>query len=169
MAAGDAYIKVGTSKLCNGEGTADVAFSMEGIATANGRVSAQIDWGASPRPAMYAWSCEVQWQATPTQGSTLDLYVAGAPDADATQVDGDIGTSDAALGDVDMRYNLQYIGSVVSENAAASEKCVKSGVFYFPQRYMSIVGYNGAGATTNATDSNFRFDIVPIYWQAQSS
>lgn len=165
--ANEAYIRKGTSKLVNGEAGADVAWSMEGIATANGRVSAQIDWGAVPRPALYEWSCEVQWQATPTQGGVLELYVAGAPDADATQIDGDVGSSDAALGDVDMRRNLQYIGSVTSENAAASEVCVASGSFYFPQRYMSIVGYNGAGATTNATDSNFRFNIVPIYWQAQ--
>lgn len=165
--ANEAYIRKGTSKLVNGEAGADVALSMEGVANGAGRVSAQIDWGAAPRPGMYEWSCEVQWQATPTQGATLDLYVAGAPDGDSTQIDGDIGTSDAALGDVDMRYNLQYIGSVVSENAAASEKCVKSGTFTFTPRYMSIVGYNGGGAAINATDSNFRFNIIPVYWQGQ--
>ena len=165
--ANEIYLRKGTSKLVNGEAGADTAWSMEGVATANGRVSAQIDWGAAPRPDWYEWSCEVQWQATPTQGAVLELYVAGAPDGDSTQVDGDIGTSDAALGDVDMRRNLKLIGAVVSENAAASEKCVASGTFQHTQRYMSLVGYNGAGATINATDSNFRFDIVPIYWQGQ--
>ena len=165
--ANEAYIRKGTSKSVNGEAGADVAFSMEAVTTGNGRVSTQIDWGAAPRPATYEWSCEVQWQATPTQGGVLELYVAGAPDADATQIDGDIGNTDAALGDVDMRRNLRYIGAVVSENAAASEKCVASGTFEFTQRYMSIVGYNNGGATTNATDSNFRFDITPVYWQGQ--
>lgn len=165
--ANEAYIRKGTSKLVNGEAGADVALSMEAVTTGNGRVSAQIDWGAAPRPATYEWSCEVQWQATPTQGGVLELYVAGAPDGDSTQIDGDVGTTDAALGDVDMRRNLRYIGCVVSENAAASEICVASGTFEFTQRYMSIVGYNGGGATTNATDSNFRFNIVPVYWQGQ--
>jgi len=165
--ANEAYIRKGTSKLVNGEAGADVALSMEGVASAAGRVSAQIDWGAAPRPAIYEWSCEVQWQATPTQGGMLELYVAGAPDGDSTQIDGDVGTTDAALGDVDMRRNLRYIGCVVSENAAASEICVASGTFEFTQRYMSIVGYNGGGATINATDSNFRFNIVPVYWQGQ--
>jgi hypothetical protein len=164
--ANQAYINKGTSKLVNGEAGADVAFSMEGVTTANGRVSAQIDWGALPRPAMYEWSCEVQWQATPTQGAVLELYVAGAPDADSTQIDGDIGATDAALGDVDMRRNLTYIGCVVSENATASEICVASGLFMFTQRYMSIVGYNAGGSTIHATDSAFRFNIVPVYWQA---
>lgn len=166
--ANEAYIRKGTSKLVNGEAGADVAWSMEGVATANGRVSDQIDWGAAPRPCLYEWSCEVQWQATPTQGLGLELYVAGAPDGDSTQIDGDVGASDAALGDVDQRRNLQYIGAVISENAAASEACVASGIFMFTQRYMTLVGYNGAGATTNATDSNFRFNIVPVYFQAQT-
>ena len=165
--ANEIYLRKGTSKLVNGEAGADVAWSMEAVANAAGRVSAQIDWGAAPRPDWYEWSCEVQWQATPTQGSVLELYVAGAPDADNTQLDGDVGTSDAALGDIDMRRNLKYIGCVVSENAAASEICVASGTFQFTPRYMSIVGYNGAGATINATDSNFRFNIIPIYWQGQ--
>ena len=165
--ANEIYLRKGTSKLVNGEAGADVAWSMEAVANAAGRVSAQIDWGAAPRPDWYEWSCEVQWQATPTQGAILELYVAGAPDADNTQLDGDIGTSDAALGDIDMRRNLRYIGCVVSENAAASEICVASGTLQFTPRYMSIVGYNAGGATINATDSNFRFNIIPVYWQGQ--
>lgn len=165
--ANEAYIRKGTSLLVNGEAGADVAWSMEGVTTANGRVSAQIDLGVAPRPAWYTWSCEVQFQATPTQGKGVELYIAGAPDADNTQIDGDIGTTDAALGDVDMRRNLRAIGYVVSENAAASEICVSSGRFMHTERYISIVGYNDSGATINATDTNFRFNLVPLYWQGQ--
>lgn len=165
--ANEAYIRKGTALLINGEAGADYAWSVEALANAAGRVSAQIDLGAAPRPYEYEWSCEVQWQATPTQYATLDLYVAAAPDADSTQIDGDIGASDAALGDVDMLRNLRYIGSVVSENAAASEKCVASGTFRHTMRYLSLVAYNGGGATINATDSSFRFDLVPVYIQGQ--
>jgi hypothetical protein len=165
--ANEVYVTTGTALLFNGEVGANVAFSMEGVANASGRVSAQRDLGAAPRAYMYRWSCEVQWQATPTQYATLDLYIATAPDGDSTQIDGDVGASDAALGDVDMRYNLQYIGSVVSENAAASEICVASGVFECFARYISIVGYNGGGASINATDSNFRFNLQPIAYQQQ--
>lgn len=165
--ANEAYIRKGTSLLINGEVGAAYAFSMEAIANAAGRVSAQIDLGVAPRPGIYQWSCEVQFQATPTQGSGLELYLAFAPDADATQIDGDVGNADAALGDIDMRRNLQFIGMVISENAAASEKCVASGRVQITERYVSVVGYNASGATTNATDSNFRFDLVPVYWQGQ--
>ncbi len=164
--ANEAYIRKGTSKLVNGAAGADVAFSIEGRGTGAGWVSAQIDWGAAPRPATYEWSCEAKWQGTPTQGAVLELYVAGAPDADSTQIDGNVGSTDAALGDVDMRRNLRYIGCVVVEDATTAIR-VSSGSFEFTQRYMSIVGYNGGGTSLDATDSNFRFDIVPVYWQGQ--
>ena len=165
--ANESYITGGTVLSINGEAGADYAFSMEGITNSNGRVSAQIDLGAAPRPSIYSWSAEAQMQATPTQGGTIDFYIAKAPDSDSTQIDGDVGTTDAALADVDMRRNLQYIGSIVSENAAASEKMVGSGVFAVYDRYITIVGYNGAGATTNATDSNFQFKLTPKAFQGQ--
>ena len=162
--ANEAYIKTGTALLVNGEAGANVAWSVEGLTNNNGRVSAQIDLGASPRPGLYKWSCKVQFQATPTQGAGLELYKAGAPDGDATQIDGDIGATDAALGDIDMRRNLQSIGFVVSENAAAAEKCVASGVFEHADRYLSLVAHNSSGATVNVTDSNFVFTFQPYSW-----
>lgn len=165
--ANELYLKTGTALKVNGEAGADVAWSMEGVTSTNGRVSAQIDLGAAPRPYRFKWSCEVQFQATPTQGAGIELYKAGAPDGDSTQIDGDIGAIDAALGDVDMRRNLCPIGFVISENAAASEKCVTSGTFEHHDRYLSLVGYNASGATTNATDSNFIFTLQPIYDQGQ--
>ena len=165
--ANESYVNNGTSLLISGEAGAAYAFTVEGLANAAGRVSAQIDLGAAPRPNVYQWSCEVQFQATPTQGASLDLHMATAPDGDATQIDGDVGNSDAALGDVDMRSNLDFIGSVISENAAASEKCVNSGEFQTTTRYITIVAYNGSGATVNATDSNFRFNMQPKYFQGQ--
>lgn len=160
-------INKGSALLAGGEAGATVAWSMEGVANAAGRVSAQYDLGALPRGAEIEWSCEVQFQATPTQYKGLELYVAGAPDHDSTQIDGDIGATDAALGDVDMRRNLKFIGYVVSENAAASEKCVASGSFRFNARYISFVGYNDSGATINATDTNFRFDFRVVFDEVQ--
>lgn len=165
--ANESYINKGTALLVSGVAGADYAWSVEGVANAAGRVSAQIDLGAAPRPDEFEWSCEVQFQATPTQGLGLELYRAGAPDGDATQIDGDIGSTDSALGDIDMRRNLKQFGYVVSENAAASEICVASGVFRHTNRYLSFVAYNGSGASVNATDTNFVFILRPIYYQGQ--
>lgn len=167
MATGDAWISTGTALLISGASGAAYAWSVEGLTNGAGRVSAQIDLGAAPRAGLYKWSCEVQFQATPTQGKGLELYKAGAPDGDATQIDGDIGSTDAALGDVDMRRNLQQFGYVTSENAAASEACVTSGVFEHADRYLSLVAYDDSGASVNGTDTNFVFTLQPFSWQGQ--
>jgi hypothetical protein len=165
--ANEAWITVSTQKKFNGEANADVAISAEAVTNSNGRVSAQYDLGTAPRPYRFKWSCECQWQATPTQGGVLELYVAAAPDHDNTKIDGDIGLTDAALADVDMRRNLKYIGCVVSENAAASEVCRASGEFTHTHRYLSLVIYNAGGATLNATDTNFIFTLQPFSDQGQ--
>lgn len=166
--ANELYVRNGTALLFNGEATGvAAAWSVEGLTNSAGRVCAQYDLGAAPRPYEFNWSCEIQCQATPVQGQTFDLYIATAPDHDATQISGDVGNADAALGDVDMLRNLQYIGSVVVENAAAGEKFVASGTFICTQRYISPVAYNGTGASINGTDSNFRFDVTPKYYQGQ--
>lgn len=168
MATSQAQINVGTAKKVNGEAGADVAFSIEGVADGAGRVSTQIDWGASPRDGLYMWHAEVLMQATPTQYGTLDFYIAPAYDGDSTMIWGDVGATDAALGDVDQLRNLMFIGSLVIEEADTS-KMVGGGMFEAPYRYFSIVMDNNAGATTNATDSNCLFFIQPYNWQGQAT
>lgn len=156
----------GSFSLVNGEAGAAYAWSMEAVANAAGRVSAQIDLGALPRGAIIDWECSAQFQATPTQGKGIELYAAGA-DQSSSRIDGDVGSTDAALGDVDMRRNLMQFGYVVSENAAASEACNASGSFSWTKRYISFVGYNDSGATINATDSNFIFYFRVMYPEVQ--
>jgi len=165
--ANEAYVATGTALNINGEAGADYAWSMEGVANAAGRVSAQVDLGASPRPGMYKWSCKLQFQATPTQFKGVELYIAKAPDGSNTDVDGAVGVADAALTDSDQRYNLQYIGYVTCESATSSVTLVASGVFACADRYLSLVGYNDSGASIHATDSAFKFVLQPYSWQGQ--
>ena len=161
------YIDNGLSLLLNGEVGADYAFSVEGITNGAGRVSAQIDLGPAPRPYVYQWSCEVQFQATPTKGKGLDLSYATAPDDDATQIDGDIGAVDAALTSSDDVNGLIYFDSVNSRTGVASEKCVESGEISITTRYLSIAAIDNSGASVDATDTNFRFNIQPKVSQGQ--
>lgn len=151
-------ITPGTWLKINGEADADYAWSMEGLANAAGRVSAQIDLGAAPRDTLVMWSCKVQFQATPTQYTTLDFYYAAARNGASTDIWGDVGASDAALGDLDQRYNLRLFGSVTVEEADTTTM-ISGGHFFFPFRYLTLIGYNGSGAAINATDSNFLFYV----------
>jgi hypothetical protein len=168
MATSAVYINNGTAVQVNGvAGAGVIDWSVEGLANGAGRVSVQVDLGAAPRPERFKWVCEVQFQATPTQGRGLELYIAEALDNAASRMSGDLGTADAALGDVDMRRNLKGIGYVVSENAAASEKCIAFGEFTTTARYITFVAYNDSGASVNATDSNFQFFFQPVFNEGQ--
>jgi len=172
MATSKSQILVGSTisaEKWNGEAGADVAFSIEGITSTSGRVSAQKDLGASPRDGWYYWHGEILMQATPTQYTSLKLFAASAPDGDSTMITGDVGATDAALGDVDQLRNLQPIGDIVIEEADTT-KMVGSGVFFFPHRYLSLVLHNDAtGATTNATDSNCIILVNSYNWQGQAT
>lgn len=152
------YIARETPISFDGTGGADVAFSMEGVVDGAGRVSAQYDLGTGSTPHLFRWRSEVLWQATPTKGAACWFYAAGG---DGTNIDGDVGAIDAALGSEDQLSNLLYIGRVVVETAHTF-KMVRSGTFEFYDRYISIVGFNRGVATINATDSNFSFELTPI-------
>lgn len=165
-----AFITSESTVKINGEAGADHAWSVEGLADGAGRVSIQIDLGAAPRASLFDWSCEVLLQATtPVQGDGFNLYKASAPDSDSTQIDGDVGASDAALGDLDQLRNLQYFGSVTVEEAADTSKLVASGSFVHTDRYLTLVADNETGGTTNATDSNFVFLLTARAWQGQAT
>lgn len=163
-----AQVLTGTALKVNGEAGADISFSMEGVATGAGRLSTQHDLGASPRDFEFDWTAEALLQATPTQYGTIDFYISVAPDNDSTMIPGDIGATDAALGDVDQLRNLQHIGSIVIEEADTT-KMVGFGSFRCTGRYLTIVGFNNSGATVNATDSNFIFNLIPKVIQAQAT
>jgi hypothetical protein len=153
------YVVPETVKEINGEVGADAACSMEGLTNGAGRVSAQLDLGATAHSGMYAWVCFTQWQATPTKNETLDLYLAEA--GNATDIAGDVGTSDAALGSLDQLSNLRHIGEVNVETADTT-KMVASGIIEIRHRYVSLVVVNNGGSTLNATDSNSNFLLYPV-------
>lgn len=161
------YVAPETSLLFNGEASGiTAAWSVEGLATASGRVAAQWDRGTGSKPAFYHAQAKVQWQATPTQYGSLDIYAAFAH-ADSTVIDGDVGASDAALGDVDQLKNLIHVLSVIAEEADTTVMVASRPQFYIPARYVSLVAYNTAGATINATDSNFKFWLTPTPFEVQ--
>jgi len=168
MATSKVQILVGTALKLNGEVGADHAFSMEGVVDNAGRVSIQIDLGASPRPVAYKWKAEALMQATPVQGQSINFYMATAPDNDSTMIDGDVGATDAALGDLDQLRNLTPIGSIAMEEADTT-KMVGGGAFTCLDQYLTIVGENQGGSTINATDSNFIFNLEPYDLQGQAT
>ena len=141
MATSKAFVTNESELKINGEAGADHAWSMEGTETATAQCSIQIDLGARPAAYLISWNCEMAWQGTPTVGGTCDFYVAGAPDATAANIDGDIGSSDADLGTwlAGAKANCTYIGSVTVDTADTSDN-MSSGSFVWYGRYISFIG-----------------------------
>lgn len=108
MATSTINVAVETAVLFGG-GTPDVAWTVEGLVDGAGRVSLQYDLGATPRAYEFEWTCKAVWQATATQYNLFELYLAEAPESDITAITGDVGTADAALGDLDQIKNLEIL------------------------------------------------------------
>jgi len=139
-----AYVVAETVVGINGEAGQDYAWSMEGVTNGAGRVSAQVDLGSAARAFQYRLDLEALWQGTPTQYATLDIYLAEAPDSDSTAIDGDVGASDAALGDLDQVRNCRFLGTVVVEDADTT-KMATSIEFETNARYITLIGINNGG------------------------
>jgi len=153
----------------SGEAGADHAFSMEGISDGAGRVSVQIDLGAAPRPSIFQYYPSLLWQASPVQFGVGSFYKAEAPDGDATQIPGDIGNADAALGDIDQITNLDFIGTITAEEANTTKMVGEPLTFKAMSRFLTLVFFNEGGSTTNATDSNCTSILIGRTDQGQDS
>lgn len=161
--ARELYLMEDATLLINGEVGADYAWSMEGVANGAGRISAQIDLGAAPRPDAFRWRCQVKYQATPTAGTDLRLRKA---ESDGTYEDDGLGEADAAVA-TEPTSNAPQFGAVKTQ-AAGTQVNIKGLTADASEQYLSLVGWNASGATIDATDSNFKFFLTPIYYQQQA-
>lgn len=167
--ANESYIQEGTALTLNGTAGADYVMNFDGdgadgLAGTELEVSAQVDLGAGPRPYRYNWSLKVKTAGSGSQYNAFELYIAQAPEADSSQIDGngEITASAARLTDGDIRYALRHIGNAVL-NEIAADTYVGSGVFETTFRYATFVVYNGSGAALTTTDSDHKLIIEPVY------
>ncbi len=58
-----------------------VAFTPTSVANAAGRISAQYDFGAAPKPGKYTFRWKTAFAATPTLGAVMNIFIVGADDA----------------------------------------------------------------------------------------
>ena len=139
----------------------DVAWSIEGVVNNAGRQSALHDFGVRTiaRSSRFKYRLKTQFQATPTLGNSLDLYL---KTSDGSSPDNDDGTGDAAVSAIDKLKNLHFLSSLLVDEAAANIVTVVSGArFNLDQRHVAIVGWNTSGATIHAQDSNSQFSLTP--------
>lgn len=141
-----------------------VAFTPKSVANGAGRISAQWDRGAGSKSALYQWSAKTKWQATPTIGSRLRLYLAESDVA--AQIPGGLGAADAGVATEDLLRNCRFIGNVVVDRTSASE-IDANGQVLIRARYVSLVWWNAGGAALTATDADHELRLTPKPWEIQ--
>lgn len=143
MATQKIYAAVGTPVTFKDSG-GTVVMTLQNLAHAAGRISAQWDRGAGALPMRYRIRCVFPLQATHTAvlGEVIEVYIATS---DGTDVDGTVGVADAAL-TTEKRRNLTLIGSVLVDVVTGDAKLTGTFTVELFERYVSIGVWN---ATTD--------------------
>ena len=135
-------------------------FTGTSVANAAGRVGAQGDLGSGSRCDRYIWYAEVQCIATPTAGNVVNVYLARGNST--TEIEGNPGTSDAALSAETACRNMLFLGAIVVETATADKKFIASGVVEIAHRYVSPALFNNAGSALTSDAAEHYFTLTPV-------
>lgn len=133
-------------------------WEVDAIANAAGRQGALHDFTTGSVARRFSWRAYTQCQATPTLGALIRMYWKSS---DGSHPDNDDGTGDAAVSAEDKLRNLQYLGSIVVDEAAANIEFTKSGWLWMPQRYGAPVLWNASGATLTTDEAEHGFILTP--------
>ena len=157
------YINEETSKTWT-DTAGDYTMDLGSLAADAVRVGQQGDLGAAPRADMYAWKLVIDgFDTAPVVGETVDLYLSFS---DGVNVDGQVGTSDAAGSTVQLP-NLLFLGAASVQTATASDELIISGTCQITQRYVSPVIHNNTADALLGTGDGHKFILTPVPAEVQ--
>jgi len=157
--ANKVYINAETEIVWTDTG-GDYAMDLGGLAAGSVRVGAQGDLGTFPHSGHFAWRVTIDgFDTAPVVGEVVHIYV--APGRSTTDIDGDVGSSDAAGATVDLP-NLWHLGSAVVQTTTAADELIVSGTVFLPYRYVSPVIYNATADALLSTSDVHQFALTPI-------
>lgn len=159
------YLADGTAKVFKASG-GDALWTPTSLANGAGRLSDQLDLGASPRPKIYRWVLRTKL-ASPTVGFLLRPYLVRASTAAITYQDGILGVADAAIAsEVITQSAAQLLGPCpIQTNGTAFQ--VWSGEVKILCRYVSLMLWNASGVALSATAGDHEFLLEPKNDQVQ--
>jgi len=127
----------------------DAVITLQNLAAAAGRISAQYDRGAGSHARLYKWRAKMPFETAPVVGEYVELYLA---ESDGTDIDGLVGASDAAL-TAAQATNLSMIGIVKVQTTDADTAFTCSGYCLISERYFSV-GVMNTTADNLQNDAN---------------
>lgn len=158
-------IRTGTPLVFNDAAT-NVAFTLDSLANGAGRISAQADLGAAPRPYMYEIRVSAQFAAALALGAELRVYISTS---DGTTPDAvKAGTADAAVAAESSLYNAQFVGSVIADGTTDNDKQQRSFRVPIYARYVQIALWNAMGQAFEPAATYASYcSLTPIYEEIQ--
>ena len=136
-----------------------------GLAAGSVRNGDQGDLGAGDRADYYDWSMVVDgFDTAPVVGEEIHLYLAFG--RGTTDIDGDLGATDAASSTV-VLPNLLHIGTLVVQTTTAANELRTSGRVYITHRYVTPVLYNATADALLSTSDAHTFTLTPVPFEIQ--
>ena len=149
---------------------ADLVITLKGLASGTGRQGAEKDFGVTAVETRFMWLAQIQFDTatTPVVGEQVDIYLKRAPDGDNYDNDDGDGT-DITVSAEDKLRNLQYLGSIIVDEAAADVKMQASGMIEIGAEKVSPVFWNATADTLDddVSTTDLKFILVPIPLEIQ--
>jgi hypothetical protein len=137
-------------------------FTPQGLPHGSGQISDTYDLGSGAHATLFHWRARAGLGASASgAGASVEIYLATAS-SDGYR-DGNLGSGNAMLGDVEKRRNLQYVGSLVidSTSPASGDPLINSGLVEIKARQVSLVYWNLTGAALASSTGLFEVTLTP--------
>ena len=144
----------------------DELLTLTSVAAGAGRQGALHDFGTSARSPAFTWRAYVIMATTPVVGETIDIYW---KTSDGTHPDNDDGTGDIAVSAEDKLKNLQYMGSIIIDEASTTPDFVAHGSLLHEHRHGSPVFWNATADALSSTATDHGFILTPVPYQGQDT
>lgn len=157
------YVNEETAITWRNSGGSNV-LTLTSIAAGAGRQGALDDLGVAARSRRYAWRAYVKFATTPVVDEYVGIFL---KTSDGTNPDNDDGTGDAAVSAEDKLKNLQFIGSILVDEASTTPTFVASGAVDIEHRHVAPVFWNYTADALSSTAADHGFDLTPVPSEVQ--
>jgi hypothetical protein len=158
------YVTIESPKLFADAAQAeDATWTLTGLISGAGRISARLDLGTTTHAAFYRVRCHFQLTGTNIPGDTLEIYAATS---DGTNPDGELGTTDGALATA-KRNNLVWIGNLVVDQATTDTTMTASWTVMLLDRYVQLGIWNASTLPLRASTAVHGCTLTPAPLEQQ--
>ncbi len=144
--------------------------TLKGLATGTGRQGVEHDFGVAAVATRFMWLAQVQFDTAtpPVVGEIVEIHLKRSPDGVNYDNDDGDGT-DIAVSNINKLKNLELLGVIVVDEAAADVKMQASGLITIGAEKIAPVIWNATADTLDddASTTDLKFILIPIPLEVQ--